>query len=51
MPVERAVLALALDDRDCEVILDDRDAKRCAQTLGISAAWDARPGAPGEATG
>ncbi len=34
---ESAVLALALDDRDCEVILDDRDAKRCAQTLGISA--------------
>lgn len=33
---ETAVLALALDDRDCEVILDDRDAKRCAQTLGIS---------------
>ncbi len=34
---ETAVLALALGDRDCEVILDDRDAKRCAQTLGISA--------------
>jgi predicted nucleic acid-binding protein len=34
---ESAVLALALEDRDCEVILDDRDAKRCAQTLGISA--------------
>ena len=34
---ETAVLALALDDRDCEVILDDRDAKRCAQTLEITA--------------
>jgi len=33
---ETAVLALALDDRDCELILDDRDVKRCAQTLGIS---------------
>ena len=32
---ESAVLALALNDRDCEVILDDRDAKRGAQTLGI----------------
>ena len=31
------MLALTLDDRDGEVILDDRDAKRCAQTLGISA--------------
>ncbi|MGC1722588.1 MAG: DUF3368 domain-containing protein [Isosphaeraceae bacterium] len=31
------MLALALDDRDCEVILGDRDAKRCAQTLGITA--------------
>ncbi|MBV8130877.1 MAG: hypothetical protein JO114_24765 [Planctomycetaceae bacterium] len=34
---ETAVLALALDDRDCGVILDDSDAKRGAQTLGISA--------------
>ncbi len=32
---ESAVLALALNDRDCEAVLDDRDARRCAQTLKI----------------
>ncbi len=32
---ESSVLALALDDPECEAILDDRDARRCAQTLGI----------------
>jgi predicted nucleic acid-binding protein len=32
---ESSVLAMALNDPECEAILDDRDARRCAQTLGI----------------
>jgi predicted nucleic acid-binding protein len=32
---ETAVLALALGHRDCEAVLDDREAKRCAQSLGV----------------
>jgi predicted nucleic acid-binding protein len=32
---ESLVLALALEDRDSEVVLDDRDARRCAQALGV----------------
>jgi predicted nucleic acid-binding protein len=32
---ESSVLAVALADEDCEVVLDDRDARRCAQALGI----------------
>jgi predicted nucleic acid-binding protein len=32
---ESSVLALAVNDPECEAILDDRDARRCAQTLGI----------------
>lgn len=34
---ESAVLATALQEGECEAILDDREAKRCAQTLGIAA--------------
>ena len=32
---ENSVLAVALADPTCEAILDDRDARRCAQALGI----------------
>ncbi len=32
---ESSVLAMALNDPECEAILDDRDARRCAETLGI----------------
>jgi predicted nucleic acid-binding protein len=32
---ESAVLTIALTDPGCEVILDDRDARRCAKALGI----------------
>jgi predicted nucleic acid-binding protein len=32
---ECSVLTVALADPECEVILDDRDARRCAQALGI----------------
>ncbi len=32
---ESSVLAVAMTDRQCEAILDDRDARRCAQTLKI----------------
>jgi predicted nucleic acid-binding protein len=32
---ESSVLSMALDDPECEAILDDRDARRCAQALGI----------------
>jgi predicted nucleic acid-binding protein len=34
---ESSVLAMALNDPECEAILDDRDARRCAQALGIGA--------------
>src|SRR5262249_7161619 len=34
---ESSVLSIALNDPGCEVILDDRDARRCAQALGIGA--------------
>jgi predicted nucleic acid-binding protein len=32
---ESSVLSAALHDPECEVILDDRDARRCAQSLNI----------------
>ena len=32
---ESAVLAVAMTDPDCEAILDDRNARRCAQALKI----------------
>jgi predicted nucleic acid-binding protein len=32
---ESSVLSVALTEPDCEAILDDRDARRCAQALGI----------------
>jgi predicted nucleic acid-binding protein len=32
---ESSVLALALTDPECEAILDDRDARRCAQSLKV----------------
>ncbi len=32
---ESGVLSLALGDPECEVILDDRAARRCARSLGI----------------
>ncbi len=32
---ESSVLTVALTDPDCEAILDDRDARRCAQALGV----------------
>jgi predicted nucleic acid-binding protein len=32
---ESSVLAVALSDPECEAILDDRDARRCAQALKI----------------
>jgi predicted nucleic acid-binding protein len=32
---ESSVLTIALTDPDCEAILDDRDARRCAWALGI----------------
>jgi len=32
---ESSVLTVALTDPNCEAILDDRDARRCAQALGI----------------
>lgn len=32
---ESSVLAMARDDPESEVVLDDRDARRCAQALGI----------------
>ena len=32
---ESSVLSMALDDPECEAILDDRDARRCAQALSI----------------
>jgi len=32
---ESSVLAVAMTDPDCEAILDDRDARRCAQALKI----------------
>jgi predicted nucleic acid-binding protein len=32
---ESSVLSMALNDPDCETILDDRDARRCAQAPGI----------------
>ena len=32
---ESSVLAVAVTDPDCEAILDDRDARRCAQALKI----------------
>jgi predicted nucleic acid-binding protein len=32
---ESSVLALALTDPGCEAILDDRDARRCAQSLKV----------------
>jgi predicted nucleic acid-binding protein len=32
---ESAVLSQALNDPECEAILDDRDARRCAQSLNI----------------
>lgn len=34
---ENSVLAIALADQECEALLDDRDARRCAQALGIQA--------------
>lgn len=32
---ESSVLSMALQDPGCEAILDDREARRCAQVLGI----------------
>jgi predicted nucleic acid-binding protein len=32
---ESSVLSMALQDSECEALLDDRDARRCAQVLGI----------------
>lgn len=32
---ESSVLSVALTDSECEAILDDREARRCAQALGI----------------
>jgi predicted nucleic acid-binding protein len=32
---ESAVLSISRNDPECEAILDDRDARRCAQALGI----------------
>jgi predicted nucleic acid-binding protein len=32
---ERSVLSIALTDPDCEAILDDRSARRCAQAMSI----------------
>jgi predicted nucleic acid-binding protein len=32
---ESSVLSMAVGDPECEAILDDRDARRCAQVLGI----------------
>jgi predicted nucleic acid-binding protein len=32
---ESSVITVALTDPDCEVIVDDRDARRCAQALKI----------------
>jgi predicted nucleic acid-binding protein len=32
---ESSVLSAALNDPECEAILDDRDARRCAQSLNI----------------
>ena len=34
---ENSVIAIALADPECEALLDDRDARRCAQALGIQA--------------
>jgi predicted nucleic acid-binding protein len=34
-PGESAVLALALDEPGSRVVIDDRDARRCARSLGI----------------
>jgi predicted nucleic acid-binding protein len=33
---ESSVLTIALTDPQCEAILDDRDARRCAQALRIA---------------
>jgi len=33
---ESSVLAVALEQGECEPILDDRDARRCARVLGLS---------------
>jgi predicted nucleic acid-binding protein len=32
---ESSVISIALASPNCEALLDDRDARRCAQTLGI----------------
>jgi predicted nucleic acid-binding protein len=32
---ESSVIAVALTDPGCEVILDDRDARRCAQAMKV----------------
>jgi predicted nucleic acid-binding protein len=46
---ESSVLAAALTDPDCEAILDDRHARRCAQALKNRSPWDTRPDHPGKA--